>query len=89
MLILNSRREKLVFAHAVLELVLPTASLETRRIYAGVAVKDLRGSSYSTEIREALKRYLGAEIDEVSVLVEEEFKTALSLRRSAEREAMR
>ena len=89
MLILNSRVEKLRFAHAVLELVVPTASLEERRTYARAAVDPLLGSAYSTEIRDALKRLLEAEIHAASVRVEEEFETALLLTRSAERKVMR
>lgn len=89
MLILNSRREKLVFAHAVLELVVPNAPLETRQTYAQVVVDPLRGSAYSTEIRDALKRLLGVQVHAASVRVEEEFETALLLTRSAERKAMR
>jgi hypothetical protein len=89
MLILNSRLEKLCFTHAVLELVVPTASLEERRTYARLAVGDLRSFAYSTEIEDDLKRLLGVEIREARLRVEEEFKTALSLTRSAERKAMR
>jgi hypothetical protein len=89
MLILSSRVEKLRFANAVLELVVPHASLETRRTYAQVAVDPLRGSAYSTEIRDALKRLLGVQVHAASVRIEEEFETALSLTRSAERKAMR
>lgn len=89
MLILSSRVEKLCFAHAVLELVVPHASLETRRIYAQAVVGRREGFAYSTEIEDSLKRLLGTGIHEASSQVEEEFETALSLTRSAERKGMR
>lgn len=88
MIILETRDEQLSFAHAVLREMMPEAEISLRRHYAIRSLEDLRGSVYSTEIRDALERELTMGLDYASRHVEEEIEADRQRRRAEEREEM-